>query len=54
MTMAAMCGKNSEGVRRLSGKRLFIYGAGGLAEMFFGCPGGSTGKYPVVGNLFCG
>ena len=32
MTMAAMCGKNSEGVRRLSGKRLFIYCAGGLGR----------------------
>lgn len=32
MTMAAMYGKNSEGVRRLSGKRLFIYGAGGLGR----------------------
>lgn len=30
--MAAMYGKNSEGVRRLSGKRLFIYGAGGLGR----------------------
>ena len=30
--MAAMCGKNSEGVRRLSGKRLFIYCAGGLGR----------------------
>ena len=31
-TTEAMCGKNSEGVRRLSGKRLFIYGAGGLGR----------------------
>lgn len=30
--MAAMYGKNSEGVRGLSGKRLFIYGAGGLGR----------------------
>lgn len=32
MTTGAMCGKNSEGVSRLSGKRLFIYGAGGLGR----------------------
>lgn len=32
MTTAAMCGKNSGGVNRLSGKRLLIYCAGGLGR----------------------
>ena len=32
MITEVMCEKNSGGVRRLRGKRLFIYGAGGLGR----------------------